>query len=76
MAPYFCRVAIGEDHRFVIPASGLFGAILLIGADAVARMVIAPVIVPVGVVTTLMGAPLFIYLLIKMTTKKVAAGDW
>ena len=76
MAPYFCRVAIGEDHRFVIPASGLFGAILLIGADIVARMVIAPVIVPVGVVTTLMGAPLFIYLLIKMTTKKVTAGDW
>lgn len=76
MAPYFCRVAIGEDHRFVIPASGIFGAILLIGADIVARMVITPVIIPVGVVTTLMGAPLFIYLLIKMTTKKVAAGDW
>lgn len=76
MAPYFCRVAIGEDHRFVIPASGLFGAILLIGADTVARMVIAPVSVPVGVVTTLMGAPLFLYILIKMTTKKVATGDW
>lgn len=75
MAPYFCLVAIGEDHRFVIPASGLFGAILLIGADIVARMVITPVIIPVGVVTTLMGAPLFMYLLIKMTTKKVAAGD-
>ncbi|GEM_PF-4154111 len=72
MAPYFCRVTTGEDYRFVIPASGLFGAILLIGAEIVARMVI----VPAGVVTTLMGAPLFIYLLIKMTTKKVAAGDW
>lgn len=53
------------DNRFLIPASGLFGAFLLLASDTIARTIIAPVILPVGVVTAFMGGPLFLYLIVK-----------
>ena len=55
VAPHMCRMVIGGDNRFLIPASGLFGAALLLGADTVARTIIEPVIPPVGVITAFMG---------------------
>lgn len=65
LAPHITRMIIGGDNRFVIPTSGLIGALLLIAADVVATNIIAPVILPIGVVTAIMGAPMFIYLIIK-----------
>ncbi len=65
VAPHICRMLIGGDNRFLIPASGLCGAILLLGADTVARTIIAPVILPVGILTAFMGGPLFLYLIMK-----------
>jgi ABC-type Fe3+-siderophore transport system, permease component len=65
VSPHICRMAIGGDNRFLIPASGLFGATLLLGADAVARIVIAPTILPVGMATSFLGVPLFIYFILK-----------
>jgi len=65
VAPHMCRMVIGGDNRFLIPASGLFGAALLLGADTVARTIIAPVILPVGVLTAFMGGPLFLYLIMR-----------
>ncbi|MCK4734492.1 MAG: iron chelate uptake ABC transporter family permease subunit, partial [Methanophagales archaeon] len=65
VAPYICRMVIGGDNRFLIPASGLFGAVLLLGADTVARTIIAPVILPVGILTAFMGGPLFLYLIMR-----------
>ncbi len=65
VAPHMCRMVIGGDNRFLIPASGLFGAALLLGADTIARTIIAPVILPVGIVTYLMGGPLFLYLIMR-----------
>jgi iron complex transport system permease protein len=65
VAPHMCRMVIGGDNRFLIPASGLFGAALLLGADTVARRIIAPVILPVGVLTAFMGGPLFLYLILR-----------
>jgi len=65
VAPHVCRMVIGGDNRFLIPASGLFGAALLLGADTVARRIIAPVILPVGVLTAFMGGPLFLYLILR-----------
>ena len=65
LAPHICRLVIGDDHRFVIPISGLVGAVLLIGLDLVARTVISPIILPVGVLTTLIGAPLLAYLIVQ-----------
>jgi iron complex transport system permease protein len=70
VAPHMCRMVIGGDNRFLIPASGLFGAALLLGADTVARTIIAPVILPVGVLTAFMGGPMFLYLIIRRKRKE------
>ena len=65
VAPHMCRIVIGGDNRFLIPASGIAGAVLLVGADMVARWIIAPIIIPVGVMTAFMGVPLFLYLIMR-----------
>ncbi len=66
ICPHAVRLLIGGDHRFLIPSSALFGALLLLLSDTVARTVISPTLLPVGVLTSFMGAPMFIYLLVKM----------
>jgi iron complex transport system permease protein len=63
MTPHLLRLVIGADHRRLVPASLLGGATLLILADVVARTVIAPAELPVGVVTALLGGPFFLFLL-------------
>ncbi|MEW6171518.1 MAG: iron ABC transporter permease [Bacillota bacterium] len=65
VGPHICRMLVGSDNRFLIPASCLVGAVLLLLADTLARTIIAPTELPVGIVTALMGSPFFIYLLIK-----------
>lgn len=65
IAPHMCRLVIGGDHRFLIPCACLGGGVLLLLADTLARLVLAPVEIPVGIVTSLLGAPFFIYLLLK-----------
>ena len=65
VAPHIARMVIGGDNRFLIPASGLVGAVLLVSADIVAMRIIAPAILPVGVLTAFMGVPLFIYLILR-----------
>lgn len=67
LVPHIMRRIVGPDHRVLIPCSGLAGAILLISADALARTVIAPTEIPVGVITAMLGAPFFLYLLRKET---------
>jgi iron complex transport system permease protein len=58
------RLALGPDHRLLLPASLLGGGIFLVLADLVARTVLAPVEIPVGIVTALVGGPFFVWLLI------------
>ena len=65
IAPQIMKRLIGSDHRFLIPASALMGAVVLLAADTVARTMVSPVILPVGAVTSLLGAPLFFYMLLK-----------
>lgn len=65
VVPHIVRLLAGPDHRFLLPASALCGAILLIGADTLARTIIAPAELPVGIITSLLGAPFFLYLLRK-----------
>jgi len=65
--PHLLRLQLGPDHRLLLPASFLFGASFLAAADTIARTVMAPVELPVGVVTALCGAPYFIYLLYRRT---------
>jgi iron complex transport system permease protein len=64
IAPHIARMLIGNDHRFLIPCSALVGAFLLLGSDTVARLVIVPTELPVGIVTSMLGVPFFIYIMI------------
>jgi iron complex transport system permease protein len=63
IVPHIVRMIWGPDHRFLIPASALVGAMILVLADTIARTAMAPLEIPVGVVTALGGAPFFIFLL-------------
>jgi iron complex transport system permease protein len=65
VVPHFVRLVAGPDHRFLIPASALLGGALLIATDTLARIIIAPSELPVGIITALIGAPMFVYLLKK-----------
>jgi len=65
IVPHLVRLAIGSDNRLVVPFSAITGAIFVVLADAIARTAIAPRELPVGAITALVGAPLFIYLLKK-----------
>jgi iron complex transport system permease protein len=63
--PHVIRLAAGPDHHVVVPGSALFGAALLVIADSAARTVVAPAELPIGILTTLLGGPFFLALLIR-----------
>lgn len=70
IGPQIMRRVIGNDHRFLIPASALTGASLLLFSDTLARMLISPVVLPVGAITSFFGAPLFLFLLARGYRRK------
>ena len=63
IAPHWVRMVAGPDHRIVLPASALLGAALVLAADTVARTVIAPAELPLGVLTAFIGVPMFLLML-------------
>ncbi len=63
--PHIIRLMIGPDHRWLIPASGLAGAVLLVIADSLARVVVIPAELPTGILTAILGAPFFVILLLQ-----------
>ena len=65
VAPHVVRLFIGSDNKFLIPASAAFGAALLLVSDLVGRTIIAPSVIQVGVITSFIGGPLFLYLVIR-----------
>jgi len=65
IVPHLLRLVIGPAHRGLLPASALFGGALLVAADMVARVVVAPAELPIGIVTALLGAPFFLWLLLR-----------
>jgi iron complex transport system permease protein len=65
IAPHISRRLVGNDYRFLLPASAVSGSIILLASDLLARMVISPVILPIGAITSFLGAPLFLYLLFR-----------
>ncbi|MCQ4232305.1 iron ABC transporter permease [Pseudomonas stutzeri] len=65
VVPHLVRLLAGPDHRVVLPASALAGASLLLLADLVARLALQPAELPIGIVTALLGAPFFLYLLLR-----------
>jgi len=65
VAPHLLRLTIGPDHRWLLPASALFGAALLVGADMVSRTLVAPAELPIGIVTAAVGGPFFLWILLR-----------
>jgi len=65
VVPHLLRLAVGADHRYLLPASALGGGLLLAVADCAARTVAAPSEMPVGILTSLVGGPFFLYLLMR-----------
>ena len=65
IVPHLVRLLVGADHRVVLPASALFGAAFLVACDVVARTVMAPMELPVGIITALIGGPFFLWLLVR-----------
>jgi len=65
VSPHIARVFVGTDNRYLIPSSAIVGALLLVVADIVSRTIVAPNILPIGVVTSCIGGPLFLFLILK-----------
>lgn len=65
VAPHAARLIVGGGHKYLMPTSMLMGSIILIISDTIGRNIIAPTIIPVGIMTSMVGAPLLVYLLIK-----------
>ncbi len=72
VAPHMVRIIIGSDVKYLVPASAAFGALLLICSDIVARVVVAPLQLPVGVVTSFIGGPLFLFLILHSSKEEWA----
>ncbi|MBY0361593.1 MAG: iron chelate uptake ABC transporter family permease subunit, partial [Phreatobacter sp.] len=65
VVPHLIRLLFGPDHRMLLPLSALLGAILLTGADLLARTMVAPAELPIGILTAAIGAPFFLWLLLR-----------
>lgn len=70
LAPHIARRLVGVQHRILLPSSGLIGAILVLCADMIGRTVMAPIELPAGLVTAIIGAPYFLYLLQRCVNKR------
>jgi iron complex transport system permease protein len=68
IAPHAARLLVGPDHRALLPLGLLLGALLMIGADTVARIIVSPSELPIGILTALAGGPVFLWLLRRKTT--------
>ncbi len=72
MAPHICRLLVGPDHRYLFPATWLFGGVFLVVCDTASRTLMAPTELPVGILTALLGGPFFLWLLL---ARKSELGD-
>ena len=72
MIPHVMRLMVGSDHRLLLPASFLAGGIFLCWADTVARMLLSPAELPVGIITAFFGGPFFLFLLYREGRRKLA----
>jgi iron complex transport system permease protein len=73
MAPHICRLVVGPNHRVLLPASIFFGGAFLVVCDTAARIVLFPAELPVGVITAFLGAPFFLWLLMRQG-RRTSAG--
>ncbi len=71
VVPHILRMALGPDNKLILPASAIGGAILLTVADMIARTIVSPTELPIGIITALMGTPFFIWLLVSAKRKRI-----
>ncbi len=71
VVPHLMRLVLGANHRYLLPASALAGALLLTLADLLARILIAPAELPIGLVTSLLGGPFFFWMLARIQTNRI-----
>lgn len=71
VAPHVARMLIGSEHRCLLPASVLIGALLVLAADSIGRTILSPTVLPVGIVLSVIGAPLFLYLILSQRRGRV-----
>ena len=71
VAPHVARLLIGSEHRVLLPASTLIGALLVLIADTIGRTIISPTIIPVGIVLSVVGAPIFLYLILSQNRRRM-----
>jgi len=64
IAPHIVRLLLGPSHRTLLPAAALFGGAFLVMADVLARVLVSPAELPIGVLTALVGGPFFLWLLV------------
>ncbi len=69
VAPHISRMLVGSDHRYLVPASALMGATLVVCADIASRVAWPPQVIPIGIMTSLMGVPFFFYLLVRTSRR-------
>ena len=65
VVPHLLRISIGPDHRYLLPASALLGATILLIADMIARVAVAPSDLPIGIITAILGGPFFLFILLR-----------
>ncbi len=70
VCPHACRLLVGSDYRYLIPSSALMGSLLLTLSDTLARTILSPITLPVGIVIAFIGVPMFIYLLSKLGVQR------
>lgn len=70
IAPHIVRLAVGNNHVYLLPGSAMAGALILLLGDLFARVVISPIILPIGAITSFLGGPMFLYLLFKGGDRK------
>ncbi len=69
VAPHLVRILLGPDHRWLLPGSAILGAILVLGSDMVARTILSPAELPIGIVMSALGGPFFLWLLIQRRSR-------
>ena len=72
ISPHMTRLLVGVEHRFFLPLSGTIGALLLLVSDTLGRLIIYPVNIPVGIVVSFLGVPLFLHLILSLHRKGVS----
>ena len=65
VAPHLARLLVGQDHRWLVPASALIGCVIMAFGDLVTRIAVAPAELPIGLVTGALGGPVFLFLLVR-----------